>query len=549
MSNEKETYDWYKDTMEIETEDFFHSDVKKTRSAKVFDFCIHFFRYIALFCGGFWMLWYVFSFNDFRFYGVSLKVMLGLLFLYFGSIGIIAIIIRYLTHLSSKFGENLQVKVECTHRWAIILIWYILKLYSFKYYKHELGDARDIYKSYLESGLLTSISFVVFSLSMQCFYESFVQKSLRSKLHDVEISERILGAMKDFQDLSSKHSSVISEENLLYDLLDYNMSKNEEADEEKSGSRSKKKNNALYLKEPELLSVNEAIKLAKDVFQKASEGADMLDLISFSIIFPNDQISLQAFPFFESTSKNEILRKDFRDTIIHFYVDRINLEKNFDIAKGFVSIIGDILTIILCSFLLLAYLVIFGIPVKELLALALSSAFLLNFLVSGAATDVYYNVLMLLTHPFDVGDEIVIDNTDYQVYQIGLASTSFIAPNGGKIKFINSDLWKKALINMTRAPEKIIAFDFKIAPGLDMVRFQLFKNKIQQYLRERSKDFYEVFYLESQSESNTNIDILNCRIILKCRNLKTKSRKFMLRIEMTKVINELIQALNIKIIP
>lgn len=533
--------------MEVESPEFRQTETKRTVTQRVFDLAIKSFNYMALISGILWIVWYFFNLTNFSIGGLKFTVILILVFFYFGSLGLISTFMRFVCFISRKFGENIYVKVDCAHRWISLGLWYGLNLYFIQFVEVELGDSLHVFKAYLQSGLLTSISFVVVSVAMEFFYESFVEKSLYCKLRDVEMSERILAAMKNYRYELSESSSVVSRECTFGDLFFFKDESDDENDEHIALKRKDKRVGSLYLKVPELQSLYDAKTLGRDVFEKAANGAETLNFDCFATIFPNDQIALQAFPYFESSGNHEILKKDFRDTLVQFYVDRINLEKSFEIAKGFVAIIGDIFTIIVSALLILAYLVIFGIPIRELLALALSSAFLLNFLVSGAATDIYYNILILLTHPFDVGDEVVIDDTDFRVYKIGLTSTSFIAPNGGKVKFINSNLWKSTLINMTRAPEKILIFDFILSPDIDVIKFQLLKNKLQKYLRERSYDFFETFSMESISEAATTVDKLKCRLVLRCKNYKTRAKKFALRIELTKVINELIAALDIKL--
>jgi small-conductance mechanosensitive channel len=153
--------------------------------------------------------------------------------------------------------------------------------------------------------------------------------------------------------------------------------------------------------------------------------------------------------------------------------------------------------------------------------------------------------MVLLSHPFDIGDDVIVDGVDYKVHKIGLVSSTFLGANGGKVKFLNSALWKKSVINMTRAPEKIIVFNFNLDPNLSIDTFRLLKMKIHEYLRRRPFDYYETFSLEASSESATNVNILSCSLILKCKSYKTKSKKFHLRVEATKVLKETFEELSI----
>lgn len=541
-------FDWYEDTIEVETPEFHPKEQKKTISQKLFDTFVISFEYIAGITFLLRIFRYIFNLSDFFIYDMHVDTLLLCIFVYFGSLPIITNILRCVFFLTKKLvDEHYLEKVQGAYRWIALTIWYCLNLYLIQFIQPEIKSFYEISRAYLQCGFLTSLSFTVITITMEFFYEYFLQKSMFAKMCDVEMRERILATFKNYRYELSESSSSVSHECSCADLFFCFEKRDEDENEEHIELRKydNKRIGNLYMKPPELTSLYDAKTLARDVFEKVAEGSETLNFDKFASVFPNDQIALQALPFFEQADQ-EITKRDFRDTVVNFYVDRINLEKNFDIAKGFVNIVGDVLTIVVFGFLILAYLVIFGIPLKELVALALSSALLLNFLISGAATDLYFNFMVLLSHPFDIGDDVIIDNEDFRVYKIGLASTSFIGPNGGKVKFLNSILWKKNLINMTRAPEKIIIFNFDMDPSIDVIKFQLLKTKIHKYLRARSHDFYETFSLQSKSEQCVNVNKLECSLVLRCKSYKTKAKKFNLRVEVTNMIQELFRILEIK---
>ncbi|KAM0675873.1 hypothetical protein GVAV_000649 [Gurleya vavrai] len=546
---EEKPFDWYEDTMEVETAEFHPSESNRTILERFFDGCVALFNYTTMAFVIIYIFRYVLNYKKLEIGKVNANTILLICIVYFGSLSIITNVCRFFVFLILNFAsESFEKKVRSSFRYISLSLWYMLNLYLIKNVKKELKDFYPNSKAFLQCGLLSSLAYTIVTVIMANFYEYFLEKSLFAKMRDVDMRERILVAMKNYRYELSESSSSASKEFTCADL--FNWQQDEIVSEENEGhielrKWDEKRVGNLYLKPPELQSLYDAKTLARDVFEKASEGKTVLHFDAFCSIFPNDQIALQALPFFESNDRQEITKKEFRDTIIGFYVDRINLEKNFVIAKGFVNIIDDIFCIVVLIFLILAFLIIFGIPLKELVALALSSALVLNFLVSGVATDLYMNVMILLSHPFDIGDEIIVDDVDYKVYKIALATTSLIAKNGGKVKFLNTCLWKKSLINMTRAPEKILVFSFNLDPDLDLIKFQLFKSKIQRYLRERPYDFYETFSLEAKSEISTNLKCLECSLVLRCKSIKTKSKKFHLRVEVTNVIIDLFKILDI----
>lgn len=542
-------FDWFEDTMEVESSEFQQKEAKRGVLEQCFDISVATYKYLAAFTAIVWIFRYIINARRYEVGSIGVDTILLSSFVYFGSLCVITNVLLFFTFLSKKLGTAIiKKKIMSSYRLMALTIWFLFNLYTLPYVKSDMPDYYKIVKAYLQSGLLTSITFVCVNLLMDYLGDFFIEKSLFAKMNDVEMSERILAAMKNYRyELAESSSSSTSQECSLRDLLWFG-NESEEENEEHIELRKwdQKRVGSLNLKPPEIQSLYDAKTLSRDVFEKAAEGGDILNFDHFARIFPNDQIALQSLPFFETNGDQQISKKEFKDTIINFYVDRVNLEKSFNIAKGFVNIIGDIIRIGVFGFLILAYLVLFGIPLKELVALALSSALLLNFLVSGAASELYFNLMFLLSHPFDVGDDVIIDGKDYRIYKIGLTCTSLVMANGGKVKLLNSVLWKMSIVNMTRAPEKLIAFNFNLDPSLDIVKFQLLKAKIQKYLRERPYDYYETFSFEAQSEASTAVTKLECNLILRCKTYKNKSKKFDLRVEVTNLIQELFHLLDIK---
>lgn len=388
--------------------------------------------------------------------------------------------------------RTLEKRFKYASGWVSTTVWFIFCLHFIKYAKEGLSIYFGYIRNFILCGILTGAAFACVSFAMQFFYESFISSSIYAKMKEVDIKEKIISAMKNYcYELSE--SSSMGTTGCTFTEVFFGQEAYTNSDIIVSHINLGRKDEAmigsLYFKPPDLNSLHDAKTLAKDVFEKSSVNKEM-NFNEFADIFPNIQIAIQAFSYFDVNDDQKISRKEFRDTLIQFYIERINLKKSFEIAKGFVNIVNDILTIVVCGFLILAYLVIFGIALKNLLALALSSALVLNFTVSGMAVDLYFNFMVLLSHPFDIGDDVIIDGVNYTVYKTGLNSTSFLGKNGGKIKFLNSALWKKTLINMTRAPEKILLLNFKLDPDIQVEVFRELKEKLHKYLKTRSFDFF-----------------------------------------------------------
>ncbi|KHN69727.1 hypothetical protein CWI42_051310 [Ordospora colligata] len=449
--------------------------------------------------------------------------------------------------INMRLIENSESNTKL-QKLAMLSVWILCCMYWLRYVKIVYGYQFDIARRIFVAALITSIAYSVTTLAIAYFETFFMKRTLHSKLDDVKKSERILCAMKNYRYDISESVSMATPECSCKDMFCFRMASAENAPRGRSGECEEgfhKFAGGLRINPPELHGVMDSKTLARDVFVRASKGKEELSFDDFSVIFPSVQDALNAFAFFDSNNDRMISKKEFQSTIVYFYMERVNLERNVKRAEDFIRVIANTLISVVFACLCFTYMIVFGIPLKELLALALSGALAFNLVASGIVSDVYYNFMMLISHQFDVGDDVVVDGVDYKVYEFGLSNTSLVGENGGKIKLLNSDLWKKNLINMTRAPEKIIVFNFELDPNIEVDTFMRFKVKIHEFVKSRPFDYDDSFSLQAKTEGFTSIDVLSCLMILKCKGYKNKSKKFLLRVEMTTFLRSLIAVMGI----
>ncbi|KRH94379.1 Small Conductance Mechanosensitive Ion Channel (MscS) Family [Pseudoloma neurophilia] len=547
-----EEFNWYEDAAEVDTEEFEPVTKEYSQFDQFFKVLNRIFKYVFTATVIIYIYRYIFHDKSFKLFNVNINDILFAVIIFCGSYNFIFILLYAVLGIISKCGFKIfEKRFQMVTKWAAMTIWFITMYYLLKNKEEMFQSFYENMNRFIFSGIVTGGMFTTLSLAIEMFYESFVANSLSSKVQEVDKREKIISAMKNYR-YEISDSSIDETEGCNCTQIFFGASSDNNSDLNVSHINLNSRDGqniigALYFKPPELQSLHDAKTLAKDVFSKATENEEM-NFSEFSEIFPNTQIAIQAFSYFDVNNDQTISKKEFKDALIGFYVARVNLEKGFEIAKGFVQIVSNIAMIAVFLILFLSYLVIFGIPLKDLLALALSSALVLNFAMSGLATDMYFNVMVLLSHPFDIGDDIIVDNENYTVFKIGLSSTSLLAKNGGKVKMMNRDLWSKTIINMTRAPEKVLFFTFKLSPDIDPDLFRKLKSCLHKYLKTRTFDFYETFSLEASSEQATDINVLDCALVLKCRSYKTKAKKFGLRAEINKYLMELFEELQIKTI-
>lgn len=537
-----ETFNWFETDFIEDVEEFSSKDKKQNLFSKTFDFIACKSSLIFLFFIICRIILFVFDMNlNFKHYS-SIKIFFNYATVMSGTFSMIVISCKTFAYILLNLAQNSKIENFIKiYRLLSILCWSIVQLLWIKFTQTQNLYSYTIMRQFFISIMITSLIYMVIQICIIILSVYFVKITLKHKLLDVDKTEKILECMKNFRhevpsSSSSEHSTCSCKDVFCYDMTTIDNSYERRGLEEVDTKKT-----FLEIREPMLQSISDAKTLARDVFLKSSEEDDTLNFEKFSAIFSNTKAAISAFAYFDNGSDKTISKKTFHDTIISFYMERVHLEKSIDRAEQFVNIIGNILCVIALCFLLIIYLIIFGFPLKELFALTLSSAIVLNFMGNGLAKDMYYNLLLVLSHQFDIGDEIILDKTEYKIFKYGIFSTSLICENGGTIKFLNSDLWKKTIINMTRAPEKLLVFKFKISPNISNDKICLFKHDIYEYLKSRKFDYFDTFTLQSVTENNLGIDVVECCIIFKCKTFKNKARKFYLRIDITNLIQNLLK--------
>lgn len=541
-------FDWFDDAGELEEDEYLSEKVPFNLPLnniyllfKIFLWNLMILDIILLFIVKTMDLNYI-IFNIYSFKGILLNIFLfGILFF------LISIIIRLIFYLIEKIKFFYIIKIieiiGTSGRWISTTIWLLIIKKQLLNYKeiNEIEKYFKLFSKIINCSFITSITCFLLSTYLCIFFNKFIHNRVKDKIKEVEKSEKVLNILKKYQFSIIRNQEIEEEEKvdficLFFKLiLFFNKSIFDNIGTD------------YNIKNPEIKSVKEAQLLAKRVFEKTT-NKNYLSFKDFSKIFENNNLALLYFNRFDFDNNKTIEREEFRNTIIQFYLERINLERSINVSKKFINMINCLITILYIILLIFAYLIIWGIQLKKLLAVSFSSAILINFSISKMAKHFYKSLLILLNHPYDIGDQICIKKKLYIVREIGFSTTSLIAENGSFIKFLNSDMWKKNLFNFTKSPEQLLIFNFSLHPKTDIIIFSGLKKLISNFLKQRSYDYNLSFSLRNQFKQFCSIKKIDCELILKIKKYKTNSKKLYMRTEFTKYLLEAFEELNIKII-
>lgn len=436
---------------------------------------------------------------------------------------------------NNKLLHNRTFRLEMTiGLWALLLLPIGIKL------RRRISWSKTFIERLFVCVFITDLALILKSISVEMFKIYFLSTSLKKKAKDIEIKEKIINSMRSFCYGDVEEPTV----NTFVPCLMANCLNDSDEDSEDPNANIGMEfihgdvgtvigdifTTSLFQKSH--LSQREIMCLARDVFAKCSADKEVVTFNDFCEIFYSPQEAIQAFLYFDTSDVKQITRKDLRDTLISFHYDRKNLNTTYNSLSNFIRVIDNLATIIVLIPLVFLYLITFRVPIKQIITLSLSSALVLNFLVSGILKDFYLNVSFILTHPFDIGDEVIIDGRDYVVYRISLYNTDMLGADGGKITFLNKVLCTKNVVNMSRAPQKLIQISFTLDPAITADQFKTVKKELLIYLRNKEETFYESFTIQSETESSCHLENLKCMLIARCKTLGNRMSKLQLKIEL-----------------
>ena len=448
--------------------------------------------------------------------------------------------LRYVaTHFQVKdrFRENNGIV-----KLFLMMVWFFSLRMIRSNMKYENHHFYHLLKHLSTCGIITTVVLIFSDFILRRFQSYFIRESLKYKIKETQKTEKILGEMVKYRmdAFSSSSASTIIHNECAGLFWNHFYDDNIKKDDVISAGFSD-----LMIDRPVLQNVEVAIDLAKSVYYKVAKDKSTLEFIDFCTIFRHKRFAVQAFAYFDSNQDRVITKKEFRDTILEFYRQRSTLAYSINATKGFTDIINQIWYFMAFFFLLIVYLVIFGIPLAKIATVLISTALAFNVVIGSLCANLVKNFAMLISHQYDIGDDVVIDGEDLKVHEIGLSTTSFVNVQGGKLKIENVDLWKKTVVNMTKAPEKNITFTFKLPADITLDKIKTLQTHIHDFLHIKVYDFLDNFEMINQKSVYTDINFINCTLVLKCKGYKNKSKKFILRVEFTHYLREILKKLNI----
>ncbi|KAG2013465.1 hypothetical protein CC2G_010377 [Coprinopsis cinerea AmutBmut pab1-1] len=192
-------------------------------------------------------------------------------------------------------------------------------------------------------------------------------------------------------------------------------------------------------------STTEAKRLARSLFYRLRDRRrKYLIPADFYPVFPTKEQAEEAFAVFDTDHNDDLSRAEIKRTLVRTYRERRFLSRALRDAGEAVKTLDRILLAFALIILFFISLSVFGVEVGDSLSSVYSIFIAASFIFKSSASRAFDAIMFLfVTHPYDTGDRVFVDNENLVVKKMGLFATIFTRADGTETYYFNSQLFNK----------------------------------------------------------------------------------------------------------
>ncbi|KAI9018184.1 Mechanosensitive ion channel-domain-containing protein [Hyaloraphidium curvatum] len=233
----------------------------------------------------------------------------------------------------------------------------------------------------------------------------------------------------------------------------------------------------------------------------------IIGIEQFKPFFSSPVLAQKAFEIFDTNLNGQISRQEMKECVIDTYNTRVTLSKSMKDSLAAIGKLDGLVGSIAWVITILIYAGLF-IDISEYIAAFAAFWAGFAFAFQNTIKNIVESIIFLfMTHPFDVGDRVMIDNESYFVKELGLMSTIFTHVDGREMYASNPQLAQKAIYNVFRSGGQTEIIDLRVALKTSTDQLKLLGQKLNEGIREKfMKDFHpdiEIYIIQVDWDAET----------------------------------------------
>lgn len=133
-------------------------------------------------------------------------------------------------------------------------------------------------------------------------------------------------------------------------------------------------------------------------------------------------------------------------------------------ARGYLQ---KVTVVVLRAVVILSAAAYLGVPMASVAAVLGSAGLALGLALQGGLSNIAGGIMLLVTHPFKIGDYVVIGEREGSVESIGIYYTSLITPDGQRVVLPNGTVTGSVITDYSSTGKRRLSLDFSVSYDSD----------------------------------------------------------------------------------
>ncbi|OMJ17504.1 Mechanosensitive ion channel protein 10 [Smittium culicis] len=214
---------------------------------------------------------------------------------------------------------------------------------------------------------------------------------------------------------------------------------------------------------------------------------------------------------FDSGKNGNVSKEEFIQTFINCQFEKKVLSNSLVDMSKIIRKVHKFFVVLIIAVTLVISTMVFSMDIIKSVAPLATLIFALSFVFGNSCKNTFECfVFLFMSHPYDVGDHLKIDNNNLFVKKINLLNTIFTHPNGQNYTIPNNVLSNKVIINFRRSDNQKELYEMGINFDTPLEKIEILTKKMTAFVEDCPLEYKPgvfIRYMDMKKCSLLNVSI------------------------------------------
>lgn len=211
------------------------------------------------------------------------------------------------------------------------------------------------------------------------------------------------------------------------------------------------------------------------------------------------------FKYLDTDGNGDLTRKEFIQGISHVYEDRDILAKTLAESDDVISRLDWFVTNLFSLMAAVICMYIFNVSQSVMVFLSANIFFIIHFFFDEMLTEAFTSIVFVfVTHPFDTGDVVLVDGTQYIVRKIGLWYSSFYGAGRRLVYRRNAELCNAIITNISRSDAMSEDFNTVVSMDTSAPQILALEERMSKFMKANCREYDGFTYAKNIRLANSD---------------------------------------------